>query len=662
MSGQLDPLILTGRGEWSAWGERAVLLETNRHRATDGASLLEGTPGVAVVRNGGQTGIVQMRGLSGDRIKVLLDDVSISPACPNHMDPPMHYASASSDTDLIVIPGVAPVRYGGDHIGGVIRLSHPEPIFADQGETVYSGEVAANYWGSNNGFGASVELGVASDEMILNYRGGWSKSDELRYPSGTVKASGYNNSQHHDLLATLRTSNGYLVLDFGLTRTRDAGTAVLPMDMIEADSLRAGLRHVANFENSKLESRLSVNSIDHLMDNYSLRDEPQKPKMRMEAPSTSRDYGLLSTLELPRDLQTYRVGIDLHRNDFDATQVVVANGKTRDMFNDNRRDRAGLFVELEQAWSDEWGVLLGARADHVSSDAGSVESEFGPPPVAVDAATFNAGDRSHNDLMADLAATLSFTPDESSRYEFAMGMKNRAPSLLERYLWTPLSASAGRADGRTYLGNADLDPETSFQLTASATHRAEQWEVRFAPYYNRVHNYIQGSPMERMDPAGRPILQFQNFDWVELYGAELAASYEFTEQIELAAQVTYVRGKNLDSNDNLYRISPLHGLVDLGWHDGSWEAHFELDWAAAQDDVSAFNNEQSTPGYALLHLRGGYQLNSGTRVEVGVENLFNQEYSPHLAGINRVTGSDVAVGDSIPGAGRFFYANLSWAF
>ena len=168
--------------------------------------------------------------------------------------------------------------------------------------------------------------------------------------------------------------------------------------------------------------------------------------------------------------------------------------------------------------------------------------------------------------------------------------------------------------------------------------------------------------MERMDSAGRPVLQFQNFDWVELYGAELAASYEFTEQIELAAQVTYVRGKNLDSNDNLYRISPLHGLVDLGWHDGSWEAHFELDWAAAQDDVSAFNNEQSTPGYALLHLRGGYQLNSGTRVEVGVENLFNQEYSPHLAGINRVTGSDVAVGESIPGAGRFFYANLSWAF
>ncbi len=81
IKGQLDPLVLTGRGEWGAWGERAVLLETNRHRATDGASLLAGTPGVAVVRNGGQTGIVQMRGLSGDRVKVLLDGVSVSPAC-----------------------------------------------------------------------------------------------------------------------------------------------------------------------------------------------------------------------------------------------------------------------------------------------------------------------------------------------------------------------------------------------------------------------------------------------------------------------------------------------------------------------------------------------------------------------------------------------------
>jgi len=656
--GELDPLILMGRGDWGMWGERQVRLHDQRYRATDGASLLDRSPGVAIVRNGSQTGIVQMRGLTGDRVKVLLDDMSISPACPNHMDPPMHYVSASSDSEFALTLGVTPVRYGGDSLSGTVRMSRPKPLFAEAGPIQWSGELSANYQGSHHSYASGVELGMASDKAIFEYRGGWSTADDLRYPGGTVKGTGYKN-QHQDIYTTLRTGNGYLVFDAGLTRTRDAGTPVLPMDMIEADSWHAGIRHVANLENARLESRIYIHSIDHIMDNYSLR---RAPKMKMEAPSTSRDYGLRSVLELPCDESVFRMGIDLHRNEFDATQVLVASGKERDMFADNRRSRSGAFVEFEKDWSDQWSGLFGLRGDYVTSRAASVSSQFGPPPVAADAAEFNAGKRSHNDLLVDVAATVAFTPDEVNRYEVSMGVKNRAPSLLERYLWTPLNASAGMADGRTYLGNTDLDPETAFQLTASASHRAGKWLVQVSPFYNRIHHYIQGSPIARNDAAGMPVLQFQNFDWVDLYGAELAASYQYTDHIEISAQLSYVRGKNQDTNDDLYRISPLHGLVDLGWEDGSWEAHVELDWAAAQNDVSDFNGESSSPGYALVHLRGAYQIKEGTRIEVGVENIFDEEYAAHLSGVNRVTGSDVAVGESIPGAGRFFYTSLRWSF
>lgn len=662
MRGELDPLVLTGRGDWGTWGERQVRLETVRHRSTDGASLLNRSPGVSIVRNGSQTGILQMRGLSGDRVKVLVDGMTISPACPNHMDPPMHYVSAASDTELTLTPGVAPVRYGGDSLSGTVRLSWPEPLFAESGLTSWSGEFSANYLGSHQGYGAGLELGVASENSVLEYRGGWSTADDLRYPGGTVRGTGYDN-QHHDLIATLRTGNGYLALDAGITRTRDAGTPVLPMDMIEADSWHAGLRHVANFADAKLESRLYVHSIDHLMDNYSLRNAP---KMKMEAPSTSRDYGLRSALEWPCDKRTFRAGIDLHRNDFDADQVLVGSGKIRDMFADNRRSRSGAFFEFEQDWTDQWSSLLGLRGDYVSSRAGSVRSEFGTPPVAVDAAAFNAGDRSHNDFLGDFAGTIRFSPDERTRYEMSMGIKNRAPSLLERYLWTPLNASAGMADGRTYLGNVDLDPETAFQVTASASHRTEKYSVRFSPFYNRIHNYIQGSPIDRKDMNGLAVLQFENVDWVDLYGAELAGSYQCTEHIELSAQLSYVRGVNQDTDDDLYRIAPLHGLVDLGWENGGWEAHMELDWAASQNDVSEYNDESTTPGYALFHLRASYQFvtgaQKGVRIEMGVENVFDTEYASHLSGTNRVAGSDVAVGDAIPGAGRFLYTSLSWAF
>ena len=47
---------------------------------------------------------------------------------------------------------------------------------------------------------------------------------------------------------------------------------------------------------------------------------------------------------------------------------------------------------------------------------------------------------------------------------------------------------------------------------------------------------------------------------------------------------------------------------------------------------------------------------------LGLDNVTNEHYADHLGGINRVAGSDVAVGERIPGAGRFVYAMTSYQF
>lgn len=654
----LDPAIVQGAASenWALTLDAPI--DALRHRAIDGAGLIGRTPGAAVVRNGSQTGIAQLRGLSGDRVRVSLDGMCVSPACPNQMDPPLHYASAGTGTRVQVIPGIAPVRFGGDQIGGVIRVIRPDPVFAEASPR-WTGELGGRYFGSHDGYGARGEAGWSGQGAALGYRGGWSTAGDLHIPDGRVRASGFEENQHHDFFAAARTANGYLSLDGGLTRTRDAGTPSLPMDMVEADSWHAALRHRAEFDAGTVESRLYFHDIDHLMDNFSMRPAPM---MRMEAPSTSRDYGLRSALRTERGDHLFRVGIDLHRNDFDADQVQVATGARRDMFADNQRTRLGLFGEWELEWTEAWGSHLGVRADAVETKAGQVQPGFGPPPVFADAAAFNVGDRSRWDMLVDLVAAVDWEPDEHNRVELAFGIKNRAPSLLERNLWTPLSASAGRADGRTYLGDVDLDPETSFQLAATASHHGDGWSLRFTPFYNHVHNYIQGSPINRPDESGRPVLQFTNFDRVDLYGAELEGRFDFTDRLGLSGHLSYVRGRNRDTGDDLYRIAPLHGLVDLGWEDERWEAHFEMEWAASQNEVSQFNGEQPTGGYALLHLRTAFEFIEGLRLGVGVENLLDESYEDHLTGVNRVGGSDVPVGDRIPGAGRFLYADLSWEF
>ncbi len=624
----------------------------------DAAGLLEGVPGAAVVRNGPQTGLVQLRGLSGDRVRVLVDGATITPACPNHMDPPLHYVSASAVQTLNIMAGITPVSAGGDNLGGVVEVDTLALRFATNGSALGFGEVNSTFRSSNDGWEASGQGGVANEQMGAVYQGSWQTAKDLRFPGGRVRDTGYD-TQQHAVQSGLKTDAGLWSVDARLTRTRDAGTPALPMDMIEDDGWRVGLRHAGDYAFGSVEGRFYYHSIEHLMDNYSLRPPGA---MRMFSPATSDDLGFSLGTVLPRDRHSFGVGVDFHRNAFDAYQQNAVNGLKQDSLNEVERARVGCYAEWQAEWTERWTTLLGVRSDTVWSDAADVRQWFNMGMIPGDAAAFNARDHSLMDANFDAMACVRFTPNESSSYELGFARKNRSPNLVERYLWTPLSASAGQADGRTYLGNLDLDPETSHQFSAAARWHGTRWQVQITPFYNIVSDYIQGSPIARLDGNGRSVLQYQNLSRADLYGAEAATQYAFTTNLTLRSTASYVRGRDLDNEDDLYRIAPLHGDVRLEYRVAGWHGRAVVEWAARQDRTARYNNEPETPGYALLHLETGYRFNQYFAALIGLENVFDEHYADHLGGINRVTGSDVAVGERIPGAGRFVYVSANVSF
>lgn len=663
----LPPLIVQGRSISEPWSLRETIVGGDHLRNADSAALIRKLPGAAVVRNGPQTGIVQLRGLSGDRVAVRVDGMTITPACPNHMDPPLHYASAGSGDLIDLYAGISPVSVGGDYIGGAVSFARPEPVFAVGEASLFHGILGTSFVGSQDAAMATADLTIARGNGAFQYRGSGVTAGDLRYPGGTVADSGYDRTQH-EIIGSWRTREGYIALDAGFSATRDAGTPALPMDMIKDDAWKLGLKQKEKFGWGTLESRLYVHDIDHLMDNHSLRPAPMPPAgMAMEAPSTSRDYGWRSDVLLPRGKTLLRTGIDLHGNDFDAEQVAVLSGMKRDTFNNNVRSRVGTYIDWEQEWTDQWTSRIGLRGDVVSSDADPVSNQIMPPPPAAamilaDQNAFNSADRSFTDVMPGAAAAVSFNPDDSTTIELALALKNRAPSLVERYLWTPLNASAGLADGRTYLGNLNLDPETSFQIGLGLEKRGESWNTKLTPFYQTVSDYIQGMPLARMDSNGQPVLQYQNIDRAELYGFEIAGDYDINTDFSIDSSISYVRGRNKDNGDDLYRIAPLRGIVDLAYRHESWESHLECVWADSQNQVSELQGESASPGYAVLNLRLAKWFAKSVRVEVGVENLLDKRYAEHLGGVNRVSGGDLAVGERIPSAGRFAYGSVSWEF
>jgi len=79
-------------------------------------------------------------------------------------------------------------------------------------------------------------------------------------------------------------------------RAKNAGTPALPMDMIRDDANKAALSYNAQYAFGEVEAKVYRHEINHLMDNYTLRDLAGG----MLAPATSNDTGYLINTTLPR--------------------------------------------------------------------------------------------------------------------------------------------------------------------------------------------------------------------------------------------------------------------------------------------------------------------------------------------------------------------------
>lgn len=625
----------------------------------DAASLIEDAPGAAVVRNGGQTGIVQLRGLSNERVKIRVNGQEITPACPNHMDPPLHYTSAIELDRLQITSGATPVSMGGDSLAGVVEAQSQLLGFSKEGTRV-TGELEGGYAGNNEGRDFAARVVLQGMNASLGYTGSYQATEDYEFPEGTVKDSGIGSTQRHGLRFETNLGANKLEAELGMHRTRDAGTPVLPMDMVEDDAVRASVRYQYRVGESNLSFRAGFHDIDHLMDNFSLRPVAGT---RMQAPAESRDINLGMEWQTPLAGGDLKLGVEHFANDFDVFQQRMTDLATQDIINDGNRDRTGIYADWWSPRRDAWRTNLGVRFDRVSMDASAVTAFPGSPAAVVtDRNNFNAADRSKADNNWDATWLSQYSLSKEALVELGLARKTRSPSLLERYEWTPINASAGQADGRTYLGNLNLDPEVSHQVNLGLRWKDGRLSFNPAVYYNRVTDYIQGTPIARTAGAPPlPVLQYQNVD-AALYGIDAGWQYGLSDSWQLGGVLSYVRGRNLDADDNLYRLSPLKATVHARFAQGPWKAKTELEMAARQDKVAAFNGETETPGWAIVNVLGSYQFANGMSVTAGADNLFDTSYTRHLDGINRVSGPDLLSGQKMPGMGRNLYLKLGYRF
>jgi len=635
----------------------------------DTAALLERAPGGNVNRNGPLTGIAQYRGMYADQINVLVNGIHINTGGPNGMDPALSYVPRAQLESLEIVRGIAPVSSGLETIGGTMKANAKTSHFAT-GDT-FSPSVDVTLGGASvdesytvSGFGA-----VANQNHRLHAYGSKESGNDYEIPDGKVRPSEYDR-KNYGAGYGFQSSGHEVGFNVRHNRTDDTGTPSLPMDIkyIDTDILES--EYKGAFGAYDVHGQLFYTDVEHKMNNYDLR--MAMPTMTRENKATSDGLGYRADVGFAVASGRLLLGTDGQFDSHDATVTdPINNPSVRvEAYNNVDRNAFGAFAEWEGAVASDWNMQLGGRYTRVESSAGNVSSSMAAmmPAVATLQNRFNTANKDNNQNNYDVVAKLAHTWSSQLAFNIEGGIKNRAPSYQQLYLWAPMQSTNGMADGHNYVGDLDLDSETAYEAGLGLDWNSSRLYASPRVFYRYVKDYIQGTPATdptviMVSTAGGDAnpLQWSNID-AKLYGFDMDWGATLSRNWSLDGVVSYVRGKRDDINDNLYRIAPLNGSATITYRQSNWWAGLEGVTYARQDNVSDTNSETKSDDYTLANLRGGIQIKRNFDITVGVENIFDENYQPHLSGINRVAASDVPVGERVNGDGRNYFATLRYHY
>ena len=642
----------------------------------DVAQLLKRAPGANVNSNGPLTGIPQYRGMYGSRIATSLDGNQLAPAGPNWMDPPISYAVGGQLESLEVYRGIAPVSVAQESIGGAIDARTRRGEFTDSADFQLEGRLIGSAQSVNGGHHLNTALYASNNRHRFKVAAMTEAGDDAEFPDGDITPTEYER-QRYDVGYGVRLGNHSLQLDYGYNDTGEAGTPSLPMDItyFEGDLYNMTYR----FDPATgIDATISLygSELDHGMTNYRLRQAPDPARWRRNT-AASENLGFNLRVNMADASGAWTVGLD----GFDETHDSDIDNPKNPMFflvnfNGAERRVLGAFAERRQDIGDAWETELGIRYNRVTMDAGEVDGTpaMMMPPAQMLRDAFNAADREQTDNNVDLVARARYSTGLDSSWYLGAALKTRSPSYQERYLWLPLEATAGLADGYTYTGNIHLDPEESTQLELGYDYSGSRLTLSPRLFYKRVDDYIQGTPsevsaavmfvrmMNTMNGTSNPDpLQFNNVD-AELYGFDLDWAWQMGEKWSLSGILNYVRGERRDIDDNLYRIAPPNATLRLAYQGANWTAGVENILYARQHRVSETNGEQKTAGYGILNLNATWQATPALQVAAGVDNVFDKTFLDHLGGYNRAANPDIARGSRLPGYGTNVFARVTLEF
>ncbi|MEW8562244.1 MAG: TonB-dependent copper receptor [gamma proteobacterium symbiont of Ctena orbiculata] len=608
----------------------------------DGGDFLRDLNGVSGIRMGGHGIDPVIRGQSQNRLNILLDGAYIHGGCPNRMDPPTAYSAMESYDSVTVIKGSQTVIYGGGGSGGTVLFERKPPRF-EAGKN-YLGQVDAGYKSNSKTKEFSADIAAGSESGYVRGVVGYKDADNYEDGDANEVRSAFENRSGNLILGYTPDQVRRLELNIEATREDDALYAGAGMDspMSDADNLRFKFEQNDSLGPfSGLDVEIYSSQVDHLMDNYSLRE--LTAPMRMSVPTTSDTTGgrLFGDLMLGENSLT--IGVDYQKNERDADRfsgMPTMEPATLQsiMWPGAELEQTGLFAELDMPVGEENSLKVGVRYDQVdaSISRGDEKPDLGPSPTPNNLYAAYYADTSDSQSENNVGGFVRYSHKLGGGTMFAgISRSIRTADATERYLASFMRNMMTGMDN-SWVGNPELEPEQHHQLEVGYKWQSGEVSSDITLYYNDVSDFIlrdKARGQEGILVANGTATIYRNVD-AEFYGIEWQADYRLSSALMAKASLAYVRAENTTDDRPIAQIAPLDLSLGLDYSGGDWELGGALRANAKQtradlEDGSG-QDVQETPGWGVIDLYGRYRLTKNSSIRFGVDNLLDKSFAYHV--------------------------------
>jgi iron complex outermembrane receptor protein len=603
-----------------------------------------------------------VRGQSQGDLTVLLDGATVHGGCPNRMDPATSYSTTGATDQLVVIRGVQTLQYGPGAPGGTVIYDRKTPVF-DETTWNLSATTGGSSW--SDAPDVDVDAAVGFGDWSLRALGTYRDTGNYEDGSGEEVRSAATSMGGTLMLGWRPDAETELELSYEQSKTDDALFAGAGMDAPESSAEIVRFQSERTTSGGRMGWRVDAfyDSVDHLMDNYSLR--PLTAPMAMRVPSDTSTWGLRGHLDFGQK-HPIQAGVTIESADADADRFAGPNPDNVNVLQSVlwagiNRTQTGVFVEGTVGLGATTRIVYGARIDRFTADAGRADERtmggMGPAPRQL--WTMYAGDGEDSWSSTDVGA-LARIEHRVGQWQLYSGLSRtiRAADATERYLGANSTMPSMR-----WIGNPGLDNARYHQLDLGAGWHQNGSSANFTAFAADVDDFILRDRAHGQ--AG--ILQNDNATiyrnvGARRYGVEADATWRPSSPFFIAGRLAWVWAENTTDSRAIAQTPPLHGNLSAGWAQPRWSATGVVRWAAQQTRVDDNPMTGSgldagpTPGWVVLDLAATFEIGAGFGLQAGVANVFDRTYANHL---NRASDFDPAA-VRVNEPGRTLWLRVAW--